>query len=149
MNIANWIAGLMSENTDALGFIPLPTLQYGFVAKHRYILQADERGNSVGYLLHGPVHFGCPVYINQHCIQYEKRLRGYGERAFQELLNRAQQRQASVIRLRCADDLSALQFWQQMGFTILRVVPGGKRRNRMIVEMFFPLNLPLIGGGAE
>lgn len=144
MDIANWIAGLMAENTDALGFIPNTTLKTRYIAKSRYVLQADERGRTVGYLLYGALRYGQPVVIAQSCIQYEKRLRGYGEKAFLELLRRCRLAGASSIHLRCADDLPAVQFWQSLGFQILKIEPGGARRGRMIVKMVYLLSLPLL-----
>lgn len=139
----SWIAGLMAENYDAIGFIPLGTIKSRYIAKQRYVLQLDERGRRVGYLLHGSIKYGQPVVISQHCIQYDKRLRGYGEQAFQELLKRANLAGASSIQLRCADDLPALMFWQSVGFRIVRIVPGGEKRHRMIAVMIYPLALPL------
>jgi len=144
MNIANWIAGLMAENTDALGFIPNTTVETRYVAKHRYILQTNERGKAVGYLLYGALRYGQPVVISQACIQYEKRMRGYGEKAFLELLRRAKLAGASSIHLRCADDLPAVQFWQSLGFQVFKVEPGGVRRGRMIVKMVYLISLPLL-----
>lgn len=142
----SWIAGLMAENYDAIGFIPVSTIRDRYIAKHRFVLQLDERGRRVGYLLHGAIRYGRPVVISQHCIQYDKRLRGYGELAFKELLRRANLTGASSIRLRCADDLPALLFWQGIGFQVMRVVSGGEKRKRMIVEMVYPLALPLFAG---
>jgi len=146
MDIANWITGLMAENTDALGFIPDTTLRERYIAKNRYIFQCDEKGRPTGYLLYGALNFGQSVAISQACIQYDKRLHGYGEVAVAELVNRAEKIQASSIYLRCADDLPAVQFWQSLGFKIVGVEPGGARRNRMIVRMAYPLYLPLFHG---
>lgn len=87
----------MAENTDALGFIPNTTLKARYVAKSRYVLQTDERGRPVGYLLYGALRYGQAVCISQACIQYEKRLRGYGEKAFFELLRRSRLAGASSI----------------------------------------------------
>lgn len=143
MEIATWITGLMAENTDALGFIPDTTLRERYIAKHRYIFQRDEKGRPVGYLLYGVLHYGQPVVISQACIQYEKRLCGYGEIAFAELLHRARATGVSSIHLRCANDLPAVQFWQSLGFLILGIEPGGARRKRLIVKMAYPLMLPL------
>ncbi|GIW60753.1 MAG: hypothetical protein KatS3mg087_1819 [Patescibacteria group bacterium] len=143
MDITSWIAGLMAENTNELGFIPDTTIKNRYIAQNNYVLQEDERGKPVGYILHGPIKYGKPVVISQACIQYEKRLRGYGEKAFLELLNRARIVGASSIRLRCADDLPAVQFWQSLGFEIVDVEPGGKSRGRMIFKMVFRLDLPL------
>jgi hypothetical protein len=143
METAKWIAGLMAENYEALGFIPDTTLRDRYIARHRYILQSDERGRPVGYLLHGALNYGQSVVISQACIQYEKQMRGYGEAAFSELLHRAKWAGASSIHLRCADGLPASKFWQSLGFQILGVEPGGATRNRLIIKMAYPLLLPL------
>ena len=143
MDISNWIAGLMAENTNELGFIPDTTLRTRYIAKSRYVLQTDERGRAVGYLLYGALRYGKPVVVSQACIQYEKRLKGYGEEAFFELLRRSKLAGASSIHLRCADDLPAIRFWQSLGFQILGVEPGGARRDRMIIKMTYPVSLPL------
>ncbi len=145
-DLTTWITGLMRENYDAVGFIPKPAIKFQYIKNSRYVLQRDEKGKRIGYLLHGKIQPGCSVVISQHCIQYEKRLRGYGEKAFRTLLERAQRTGASSIRLRCADDLPALLFWQSAGFKIVNVISGGKRRKRMIVCMVYRLNLPLLSG---
>ena len=140
---ANWIIGLARENTDAIGFIPAPTLESQYIRQGRYIIQKDEQGRCVGFLLHGAIHQGQRLVISQHCIQHEKRRRDYGRRAFLTLLERAQRYGASSIALRCGCDLEAIRFWQAMGFQIARIVPGGERRGCMIAEMVLPLSLPL------
>ena len=134
----------MAENTNELGFIPNTTIKSRYIAKSRFILQYNERGYPVGYLLHGALNYGQPVVISQACIQYEKRLRGYGEMTFRELLNRAEWANVSSIHLAVAADLPAVQFWQSLGFQVREIVPGGASRKRMIVKMFYPLNLPLL-----
>lgn len=142
-NLASWITGLMRENYEAIGFIPEPTVTSRYLSRGRYVLQSDERGQSVGYLLHGAIHPGNAAYISQHVIQMDKRLRGYGEQAFNVLLHRCRQANVASIHLRCADDLPSIQFWQALGFQVRKLTPGGLRRGRMIVEMFYPLDLPL------
>ena len=115
-NAANWICGLMSENYDAVGFIPEPTVANRYIRNQQYVLQADERGKVIGYLLHGPVRQGEMVVVSQHCIDIEKRLRGYGEKTFQEFLNRCIRVGASSIHLRVANDLDAVSFLVQLRF---------------------------------
>lgn len=139
----SWIIGLARENTDAIGFIPAPTLESQYIRQGRYIIQEDERGRRVGFLLHGAIRQGQRLVISQHCIQYEKRNRDYGRAAFLALLERAQRYGASSIALRCGCDLEAVRFWQAMGFQVVRIVPGGERRGRMIAEMVLRLGLPL------
>ena len=149
MNASSWICGLMAHNTDALGFIPATTVENRYVRMNRYVIQTDERGKAVGYLLHGAIRAGEPCVISQHCIEYDKRLHGYGELAFAELLRRCRMGGASSIHLRVGQDLPAVLFWQSCGFTVKRIVPGGERRGRLIVEMALPLNLPLFSEAAH
>lgn len=140
---ANWICGLMAENYEALGFIPSPSVKHRYVGKNQYILQTDERGRRIGYLLHGPIKYGQAVTITQHCIQYEKRLAGYGRLTFLELKRRCEIIGCSSIRLRVAEDLQSVNFWKSVGFVPVDISPGGRSRNRMIISMIYYLELPL------
>lgn len=148
LDISSWIGGLMAEMTNQVqpgcfSLIPFDTIQYRYIAKNRYVLQEDERGKPVGYILHGAIHYGQPMVISQHAIIYDKWLLGYGQSAFYAVVERARRGGASAIRLRCADDLPANQFWQSLGFQIVGIESGGAKRNRTIVKMVFPLLLPL------
>jgi len=149
MDTANWIGGLMAEMTNQVqpgcfSLIPPTTIRDRYIRLHRYVLQRDERGRAIGYILHGAVNYGQPLIITQHAISYDKWLRGYGQVAFNIVLERAKQASCSSIQLRCAEDLPAVQFWQSLGFEIFSCVPGGKKRNRVIVKMVYPLSLPLL-----
>lgn len=132
MHDEDFIIGLMKTETDALGFIPSPAIRSRWIPKGRYIIQHDRRGRRRGYLLHGPAKRGHELYVNQVCIEYDHRLRGYAFLAVQELFNRAQNAGCTGINLRCAADLSANWFWLATGFTLTAVIPGGKRRGRDI-----------------
>lgn len=145
----SWICGLMAENTDALGFIPSTTVAQRYVRHTRFILQDNERGRHVGYILYGALQYARPVTVAQHCIQYESRLRGYGEAAVAELERRAVYVGCPAIKLRCADDNpGAVAFWQNCGFVARNVVPGGVRRQRQIIEMIKLLPIPILEGTA-
>lgn len=144
VNIANWITGLMRHNYEAVGFIPEPTVQHRYVTLGRYILQTDDSGHNIGYLLHGALRRAQPVVISQHLIDYDYRRRHYGLLAFNQFVERCERVGVSSIHLRVADDLPALLFWQSCGFQTLRIVPGGERRQRSIVEMYRPFDLPLL-----
>lgn len=144
MNISSWISGLMRTDYPALGFIPDTTIEQRYIAKNRYILQLDERGQKVGYLLHGAIHCGYPVVISQAMIDYDRRLLGYGEAAVNELVRRAEISGASAIKLRCAADLSAVHFWQSCGFSIVGIEPGGESRKRQIIQFIRLFRLPLL-----
>jgi GNAT superfamily N-acetyltransferase len=148
MGTASWIAGLMRENYDAVGFIPEPCLERQYVRHDRYVLQEDEAGRRVGYLLHGAPHYGQPLSVAQHCIQIERRRHGYGEDTLAELIRRADVAGASCITARVATDLDALDFWLSQGFEILGIVPGGSKRQRSIARIWLPLALPMFPFGA-
>ncbi len=111
----NWIAALMKQNAEAVGFIPLPTVQSQYIATGRYVFQTDEVGIPVGYLLHGAVVPGRTLVISQHCIDHEKRLRGYGEQAFKTVVERARSANCRGIALHCAADLESNAFWSALG----------------------------------
>jgi hypothetical protein len=140
---SSWIIGLMKTDYAALGFIPEPTIKTQYVANERYIIQLDERGRRVGYLLHGAIRYGKPVVISQAIIDYDKRRSRYGKMTVDRLVRRAEIRYASCIQLRCASDLEAIYFWQSVGFQIVNIVPGGEKRHRHIVKFVRPLTLPL------
>jgi GNAT superfamily N-acetyltransferase len=141
--VASWIAGLMRENYEAVGFIPEPCVADRYVAHARYVLQADEAGRRVGYLLHGALRYGRTLSIAQHCIQIDRRRHGYGENALAELVRRAEYIGASCITARVATDLDAVDFWLSQGFEIREVVPGGSKRQRSIARIWLPLALPM------
>jgi len=134
MDRTDFIVGLMKENTDALGFIPRPTIVKQFIRTDRIIIQRNRYRKAIGYLLHGPVHPDGHLIIHQACIRLDKRCAGFGRQALSELLTRAARARALTITLRCAWDLEAIAFWFESGFTPVAIVPGGKRRRRSIVS---------------
>ena len=139
-----YITGLMRENYEAVGFIPEPTVRDQYVRNGRALLQRDEAGRRVGYVLHGAITPGTDLHVTQHCIDLDKRLRGYGEGAVAELLERAMVRGVRAVRLRCAEDLPSVNFWKAMGFRVVHVTDPGNTRRRMIFEMRRDLWIPLL-----
>jgi L-amino acid N-acyltransferase YncA len=140
---ASWIAGLMRENYEAVGFIPESGVLNKHVRHDRYVIQHDEAGRRVGYLLHGLADSSRQLRVAQHCIQIERRRHGYGENALSELIERAERAGASCITARVATDLEALDFWLSQGFRVRDIVPGGTKRGRSIARIWLPLALPL------
>lgn len=143
LRLASWIAGLMRENYEAVGFIPEPTVAHQYLANDRAIIANDERGRRAGYLLHGLMIPGRSVNVSQHCISDELRRNGYGEQALRELVLRAERHGVSAISVRCATDLPSLSFWQGQGFRMSKIIDGGQKRNRQIGQLWLPLNAPL------
>jgi len=140
MDDAAYIIGLMKTNTSALGFIPSPAIRQRWIRLERYVIQRDARGRPRGYVLHGPPLFGRPLFINQACIDYDHRLRGFGLLAIRTVLGRALAAGSTLIRLRCAHDLPANAFWHAAGFHVTGCRPGGKQRHRYIVTYELKLN---------
>jgi hypothetical protein len=128
----SWIEGLMKANYEAVGFIPNTTLYEDYIVTERYILQTDERGRRVGYLLHGKPRPGGLLVVSQHCIDMDKRLHGYGEAAFRELMERAKIANCRGIKLRCAEDLESNAFWQSQGLELASVQHPENTRHRAI-----------------
>lgn len=139
MNDTAFIVHLMRTETDALGFIPSTAIKTRWIPTGRYIIQRNRTGRRVGYLLHGPLHQGKPLHVNQVCIDIDDRLCTYAAQAVTELIKRARTVRATEIRLRCALDLPANQFWTAMGFIPQTVTDGGRRRKRKIVHYTLPI----------
>jgi GNAT superfamily N-acetyltransferase len=135
------IIELMRQNTDALGFIPHPDLKTRWIHQGRYLMQRDARNRRIGYLLHGPIHPNGDLFLNQICLELDKRRRAHATRLLSELIALAAFRGARQIRLRCAQDLEAIEFWRSVGAIPSPPVPGGKRRNRVIQ----PFTIPILG----
>lgn len=139
----SWIIGLMRQNRESVGFIPDTTVSEQYIKNGRYSMQRDECGHNVGYLLHGkPVACGLLV-VSQHCIDMEKRLRGYGEQAFQNLLERARIANCRGIKLRCAEGLESNGFWQAQGLELVSVQHPDTTRHRGINVYLLDLWKPL------
>lgn len=143
MNPADFICGLMRRNTDALGFIPEPTIRHRFVKRGMYVIQKNRFGHWIGYIVHGPVHPDKTMHIHQACIELDRRNRGFGARAVATVIERACHAHAQTILLRCASDLEACSFWQSLGFIPTHLAPGGARRQRNLIH--FKLDLTEYG----
>ena len=144
-----YIVGLMRENYEAVGFLPEPTIRARYVQREHYILQYDERGRVVGYLLHGPLIPGHVAVVTQHVIALDQRLHGYGAHAVQTLLARCRQVGVDTVRLHCAEDLPSCHFWQHQGFRIYRHLSGGTARQRSILALAYAFPLPLFAPFTE
>jgi GNAT superfamily N-acetyltransferase len=128
----SWIAGLMRHNYEAVGFIPAPTVATQYVQQGRYVLQTDERGRRVGYLLHGKPTPGGILTVAQHCIDLDWRLRGYGEAAFDQVVARARAANCRGLKVRCAATLPSTEFWQAMGLALAKVTHPTNYRQRAV-----------------
>ncbi len=135
MTETDFICGLMRYNTDALGFIPRPTIEHRFIPRGHYLIQRNRFGKPIGYLLHGPVHPNGNLFIHQTCIDLARRNKHFGHQLTQTLLARAASHHAKLIRLRCATDLDAIAFWTALGFDPKETTQGGHRRQRHVTRL--------------
>jgi GNAT superfamily N-acetyltransferase len=131
METTAFVAGLMKQNSNALGFIPTTRL-YKYEADGQIIVQRDTRGREAGYLIHGKPVAGQTLSIAQAVIEYDRRNHGFGELAVLSLFYRARQSNCAAIKLRCADDLAANAFWQSLGFEMTGVLRPMNKRQRAI-----------------
>lgn len=124
----DFIANLAKKHTDALGFIPRPTLEK--YIDNGQVLIARENGEPCGFLVYGA---GWPrLRIYQACIQYDAQRQAHGLALVGRLIAFASARGYDAISLWCADDLPANMFWLAAGFQRLRSKPGGRRRGRQL-----------------
>lgn len=137
-NDTSWIAGLMRQNYDAVGFLPYEAVQE-YIDLGRYVMQTNEHGVKVGYLLHGKPTPGGILTVAQHVIEVDKRLHGYGQEAFNVLLDRAKQANCRAIKVRCAEDLPSNAFWQEMGLEVVNVQHVANKRKRAINVLLLDL----------
>lgn len=128
----SFITGLMAANSDALGFIPAPTVEARYLAKGRYVIQRDQRGRKIGYVLHGAPTPGGLLTIAQAVIDYDFRESGQGRHAVEEVIARAVATNCHAIKLRCAEDLAANHFWAALGFKHVNTMFPNNRRQRAI-----------------
>jgi hypothetical protein len=134
-----FICGLMRENYEAVGFLPNTVIRQRYISLGRYVLQTDERGRKIGYLLHGKPTPGGLLTVAQHAIDYDRRLNGHGQAAFETLLDRAKHANCRAIRVRCAADLPANSFWQSMGLDLVGIQHVANKRKRAINILWLDL----------
>jgi hypothetical protein len=140
MTDLTFIRDTMKTETSALGFIPDSTLYLRIVQPGLYLIQRDDRHRRIGYLLHGPLHAGKPLYVYQVLIQTDKRRIKHATHLLQQLRSRATLAECPEIRLRCATHLEANAFWRASGFRLDAITPGGLKRHRQIAH--YSLALP-------
>lgn len=131
METLAFVTGLMKEDYDALGFIPVTRLEK-YERDGQIIIQNDLRGRHMGYLIHGKPVAGGMLSIAQAVIEYDRRSHGFGETSVMTLIERAKRANVAAIKLRCADELAANQFWQAMGFEHTGVWHPANKRKRAI-----------------
>jgi hypothetical protein len=129
---------LAKKNSEALSFIPAPTILAD--ARAGRLLIALENDEPCGFLIHGN---GWPqMRIYQACIQYDARRLEHGKALVAALVAKSLAAGYTDIRLWCANDLDANAFWASAGFIARGSKVGGARRGRMLTLWVLPLQPP-------
>ena len=77
-----------------------------------------------------------------YCIPAKRRI-GIGKQLVQELVDYAEDREYLSLTARVASDLDeANAFYERMGFNIVKTIPGGQTRNRLIYYRVRDLDTP-------
>ena len=121
----SYVMELQRRNRESVGGLPRPAIQ-----------ERIEKGTlALGILNDEPCGYlmfdqgGGVLRIPQACIQYDARRSAYGHALVGWVLARWQ---ADEVRLRCAADVEANLFWQDLGFVCTAIVDGGVRRGRLL-----------------
>ena len=139
---AVYIARLMKDNSDALGFMPEAGIRR-HVAGGCYLVASDHCGRPVGFLMHTPLKRGRLVRVSMQCVEKCQRSKGYGSRLWQAFAEQAADAQCLGITLKCAADLAANAFWVAQGLELVVVQHRENRRARAVNVYYLGLRPPL------
>ena len=121
-----YVDGLQKKNAEQLSFYPKQVFERE-MEKGRIFL-AMLNGEPCGYIYVGALKQD--VKCHQVCIQYDARLKRYGEMLVAVLEDYATM--SHSITLRCGFDLEANSFWKSLGYQCVAIHDGGIRRMRKI-----------------
>lgn len=125
-DMLQYIDDLQRKNAEQLSFYPAQVFERE--QERGRLFLAMLNGEPCGYIYAGAA--GVDVKCHQVCIQYDARLRRYGEALVAVLEDYADG--AASITLRCGFDIEANDFWKALGYQCIAVQDGGIRRNRKI-----------------
>ncbi len=126
MNDFEFIVGLMRDNYEAVGFLPRIAVS-NYLTERSHVLIPNK-----GYLLYENPKPYQILRIAQSCVDYDLRQRGYGQQMIAQVIADAEAHYVSAIRLRCAENLDANNFWAAMGFEKIRILSPDNQRHRRI-----------------
>ena len=136
MSLSLYADHLHRKNSEYLGFIP--RIRLDDYAERGQIIPEYENGALCGYLIWG---IGWPwMRIYQACVEYDVRWLGHGKSLVDRAVDIAEQNKCSMITLGCRESNDAVKFWSMLDFQILGIRPGGKRRNKKIIQFYLPVD---------
>jgi ribosomal protein S18 acetylase RimI-like enzyme len=143
--LAAFVESEQKKNRESLGFLPRQAI--ATYAEHRQIIPATANGQLVSYciLFDGqpgarPKRDPYDLRIYQLCTDFDARRLAHATHLMNQVYEHAIATGFRRIRLFCADDLPANDFWNTIGFTTNETRPGGWNRQR--VHNLWVLNLP-------
>jgi GNAT superfamily N-acetyltransferase/predicted nucleic acid-binding protein len=119
------------QEKDALGFFPNAVYRQ-FAAQGKLIVAVDG-SHYLGHLLFGAV--APHARVLQTHVRRQSRSKGIGRRLVEELVRYAEEWNYISLTARVASDLEANQFYQSLGFRLVRTAAGGATRKRTINVM--------------
>lgn len=125
-SLVSYVDSLAKKNSEALSFIPRPRLEQ--YAERGQIIIAKENDEPAGFLIFGRGETETRIY--QACVQYDARRRQHGLDMVEELAGIATRASKECLRLWCASDLEANEFWRLAGFQKAGTREGGQRSAR-------------------
>jgi len=123
-----WILRQAKRETDAIGFIPSPTVWRLHHQGRLFTLRGERE--LLGWLAHGRPRPRTKLY--QVCVRPDVRRLLNATALCDYVARRLWIKGASFITLRCGDDLAANWFWRAVGFAQTDQTKGGLRRGRII-----------------
>lgn len=139
--LADYCIQLHRKNSEQLGLLPADRMRAYVDAGQ--VFHAQEGGEVCGYLIAGMKAPWARVW--QACVEYSLRGLGHGAVMVAKLEAEAKRRGCTGITLRCRDGLDSNLFWQALGFSVVRQVPGGGRRGKPLNVWALQINDDLLG----
>jgi GNAT superfamily N-acetyltransferase len=139
--LADFCIQLHRQNSEQLGLLPADRMRAYVDAGQ--VFHAEEGGDVCGYLIAGLTPPWAKVW--QACVEYSLRGLGHGAVMVAKLEAHAKRNGCTAISLRCRDGLDSNLFWQALGFSLVRQVPGGGRRGKPLNVWAMQIRDDLIG----
>lgn len=134
------VRSLADANRSALGFRYASAYTEAAMKGCLWVAVDQTNNNLMGYLLFGGTYPHLRVF--QINVLPEFRSRGLARRLVEELRKYGEEKNYQTISARVATELEANEFWQGIGFRIIRQVPGGAKSGRILNVYLFELDTP-------